>query len=73
MTLAEDIASSVLVLKFETLPDDVVSKAKLLVLDHAGCMIAGGNTHHAQMLTTFLSQHDIGGVAPSFLFLGSIL
>ncbi|ESZ12159.1 hypothetical protein X737_27535 [Mesorhizobium sp. L48C026A00] len=41
-------------------------KAKLLVLDHVGCMIAGSMTRGARQMTPYLGRIDSGGASTVF-------
>ncbi|RWI32360.1 MAG: hypothetical protein EOR30_26280 [Mesorhizobium sp.] len=66
MLLTEHIAGLVAGTTFNALPGDVRDKAKLLLLDHIGCMIAGSATQGARMMTGYLAGTDGGG--PSTVF-----
>ncbi|MER9671060.1 MmgE/PrpD family protein [Mesorhizobium sp. M0203] len=66
MSLTERIAGLVAGATYNGLPGDVRDKAKLLLLDHIGCMVAGSATQGAQMMTGYLAGTDGGG--PSTVF-----
>ncbi|ESZ65972.1 hypothetical protein X727_27565 [Mesorhizobium sp. L103C119B0] len=66
MSLTQDVANTVASLTYDELPDHVRDKAKLLVLDHVGCMIAGSTTRGAHQMTPYLARIDSGG--PSTVF-----
>ncbi|WFU51684.1 MmgE/PrpD family protein [Sinorhizobium terangae] len=61
MTLTEDVSTKVTTLTFDALPQQVRDKAKLLVLDLVGCMIAGSRTRGAVQLMPHLTSTDSGG------------
>ncbi|WP_209647440.1 MmgE/PrpD family protein, partial [Sinorhizobium mexicanum] len=66
MSLTQDVANTVASLTYDELPVAVLDKAKLLVLDHVGCMIAGSTTRGARQMTPYLARIDSGG--PSTVF-----
>ncbi|WP_027170253.1 MmgE/PrpD family protein [Mesorhizobium sp. WSM3224] len=66
MSLTENIATTVASLTYDELPERVRDKARLLVLDHVGCMIGGSRTHGAKQMTPYLGRTDSGG--PSTVF-----
>ncbi|MGX5805182.1 MmgE/PrpD family protein [Bradyrhizobium sp. Arg314] len=66
MSLTQDVATVVANLTYDELPRYVCDKAKLLILDHVGCMIAGSATHGAGQMTPYLARIDSGG--PSTVF-----
>ncbi|MBB6414416.1 MmgE/PrpD family protein [Mesorhizobium sangaii] len=66
MSLTRDVANMVANLTYDELPAHVCDKAKLLVLDHVGCMIAGSTTRGAHQMTPYLGRIDSGG--PSTVF-----
>lgn len=61
MPLTQDVTTKVTDLTYDALPQDVCDKAKLLVLDLIGCMIAGSRTRGALQLMPHLSSTDCGG------------
>ncbi|WP_376745779.1 MmgE/PrpD family protein [Sinorhizobium psoraleae] len=61
MTLTQDVTTKVTDLAYDALPQHVCDKAKLLVLDLIGCMIAGSRTRGAVQLIPHLSSTDSGG------------
>ncbi|WP_172403313.1 MmgE/PrpD family protein [Ensifer aridi] len=61
MTLTMQVATMVEDLSYEALPGDVVEKAKLLILDQLGCMIAGSAHLEAARLRSYLEEIDAGG------------
>jgi len=61
MPLTQDVTTKVTDLTYDALPQDVCDKAKLLVLDLIGCMIAGSRTRGAVQLMPHLSSTDCGG------------
>lgn len=66
MSLTQDVANKVASFTYDDLPAHVREKAKLLILDHVGCMIAGSKTRGAEQLTPYLARIDSGG--PSTVF-----
>ncbi|WP_404926346.1 MmgE/PrpD family protein [Mesorhizobium sp. ORM16] len=66
MSLTRDVANTIASLTYDELPAHVRGKAKLLVLDHVGCMIAGSTTRGAHQMTPYLARIDSGG--PSTVF-----
>ncbi|MER8371004.1 MmgE/PrpD family protein [Mesorhizobium sp. M1378] len=66
MPLTQDVASTVGRLTYDELPAHVRDQAKLLVLDHVGCMIAGSATRGAGQMTPYLAGIDSGGLSTVF-------
>lgn len=66
MSLTQDVANTVASLAYDELPTHVRDKAKLLVLDHVGCMIAGSTTRGAGQMTPYLARIDSGGASTVF-------
>lgn len=66
MSLTQQIARLVAGVTYNGLPDTVRDKAKLLLLDHIGCMVAGSITGGARKMTDYLAGTDGGG--PSTVF-----
>ncbi len=61
MNLTMQMAQQVENTTYEAIPVEVIAKAKLLILDHLGCMIAGSQTPQSTMLTKYVSGTDGGG------------
>lgn len=63
MTTALLLARQALSVRFAELPDDVRSRARQLLLDQLGCMIAGGVTPQGRMLSDHLARTERRGPA----------
>ncbi|MFC3320543.1 MmgE/PrpD family protein [Mesorhizobium cantuariense] len=66
MSLTQDVANKVASLTYHELPPHIRHKAKLLVLDHVGCMIAGSASRGAKQMTPCLGRIDSGGASTVF-------
>ncbi|MER9249941.1 MmgE/PrpD family protein [Mesorhizobium sp. M0590] len=66
MSLTQDVANTVASLTYDGLPAHVCDKAKLLILDCVGCMIAGSTSRGAKQMTLCLGCIDSGGVSTVF-------
>lgn len=66
MSTAILLAQQALSVRADRLPQDVLSKARQLLLDQLGCMIAGGMTPQAQRLSGHLVQVERKGLATVF-------
>ena len=66
MTYTAHISSMIAAMRFDDLPDEVIAKTKLLVLDQLGCMIAGSARPEAAMMTSYIAGTDSGGPATVF-------
>ena len=60
--LTTTVASMVYELDYNHLPQNVIEKTKLLILDHIGCSIGGSNFKEAARLRTYLEKIDPGGM-----------
>ncbi|RVD69241.1 hypothetical protein EN751_27080, partial [Mesorhizobium sp. M4A.F.Ca.ET.029.04.2.1] len=63
MPLTRDVASAVARLTYDDLPAHVCDRAKLLLLDQVGCMIAGSTTRGAGQMMAYLARIDSGGLS----------
>ena len=66
MTLTMKVAEMVASAAYDHLPADVVAKAKLLVLDQLGCLLAGSQKRESKLLTHYIAGTDGGGEATVF-------
>lgn len=63
---AVTLARQARALRWDSLPADVQARAKWLLLDQLGCMIAGGQTWQAHQLTDHLVAQEKEGAATVF-------
>lgn len=66
MSLTQDVANIVADLSYGSIPAHVRDKAKILILDYVGCVIAGSTNGGARQMTSYLAGIDTGG--PCSLF-----
>ena len=66
MTTASILASHALSIRASKLPGDVVDRARQLLLDQLGCMIAGGVTPQGRMLSDYLERTEAPGASTVF-------
>jgi len=61
MTISEEYARYIGGLRFEALPEEVVAKTKLLMLDTIGVAVAGTSSDTRQVLSKFIPSYEIPG------------
>jgi len=65
-TISEELSNFIVKVVYENLPTSVVQKAKLVILDTLGCIIAASGTEKGRVLTNYLSSISCEGEATIF-------